>query len=414
MSVRTIERQAHGPAPAPAGRKRFAAVAMAAITFLALTPLAHARTGNVPEGFGDLAAKVTPAVVNISTERTKKIAGGKPFADVYPDVPKDSPFYDMFRRFRERQGLPADPGLTERMRALGSGFIIDPAGYIVTNNHVIDDADKIMVTLTDGRKFPAKLVGRDTKTDLALLKIEGDGKLPAVDLATAGEGRVGDWVMAVGNPFGLGGTVTVGIISARNRDLRSGPYDDYLQVDASINHGNSGGPLFDMNGKVVGINTAIYSPNGGSVGIGFAISASVAAPVIAQLREHGKVERGWLGVRIQSVTDDLAKALGLKKAEGALVAQIEDGSPAAAAGLKAGDVILSVEDKSVANSRELARLVANLQDGQSAKLVIWRNGKEMTVEAKITEQPQEASARTERGDVARKASYGIALAPLTP
>jgi serine protease Do len=421
MSALTIERPASGAVPpaglgaAPPRRKRAGAVAMAALTFLVLTPLAHAR--GVPDGFADLASKVTPAVVNISTERAPS-ATERPQANTQPQVPEDSPLYDMFRRFQERQGRnqgqDREQRRSERMRALGSGFIIDPAGYVVTNNHVIDGANKITVTLTDGRQFAAKLIGRDTKTDLALLKIDGDGKLPTLEFATKEQaGRVGDWVMAVGNPFGLGGTVTVGIISARNRDLRSGPYDDYLQVDAAINHGNSGGPLFDMDGRVQGINTAIYSPNGGSVGIGFAISASVAAPVIAQLREHGKVDRGWIGVRVQSVTDDLAKALGLKKAEGALVAQVEPKSPAAGAGLKSGDVILSVGDQRVASFRDLARLVAGLRNGETAKIGIMRDGKELTLEAKITGQPQEAAARPAKEDSTNKASYGIGLATLS-
>ncbi|MCW5774812.1 MAG: DegQ family serine endoprotease, partial [Rhodospirillaceae bacterium] len=378
-----------------------------AITFFAFTPLASAR--GAPDGFADLAAKVSPAVVNISTVGKRVVNRGFGADSTMPDVPKDSPFYELFRRFEQNMGPR-----TERMRALGSGFIIDPAGYVVTNNHVIKGAETVTVILQDGRKFPAKVIGADSKTDVALLKIQGDGKLPAVSFGDSDKARVGDWVMAVGNPFGLGGTVTAGIISARNRDLHSGPYDDYMQVDAAINKGNSGGPLFDMNGNVIGINTAIYSPNGGSVGIGFAIPASVAAPVIAQLREKGHIDRGWLGVSVQPVTEDLAKALGLDQAKGGLIAQVLKDSPAAKAGLKAGDVIRSVNGKTLEHSRDLPRIVAAIRKGETATFGVWRDGKSLTVEATIGGMPNEAAARSDEDATTGKGVYGVALAPLTP
>ncbi len=246
--------------------------------------------------------------------------------------------------------------------ALGSGFIIDPSGYIVTNNHVVENATKVTVVFQDGSKHPAKIIGRDPKTDLALLKIDAPQPLPYVTWGDSNAAQVGDWVLAVGNPFGLGGTVSSGIISARGRDIHAGPYDDFLQIDASINRGNSGGPTFNLDGKVIGINTAIYSPNGGSVGIGFAIPSSLAKPVIDQLRAHGKVERGWLGVQIQGVTPEIAKSLGLPKAEGALVADVNPDGPAAKSGIKQGDVILSYDGHDLAKMRDLPLEVAETAD----------------------------------------------------
>ena len=392
----------------PRGRVRVGlGAALAAITFLTVAPLAQAR--GAPDGFADLAARVTPAVVNIATVGKHTVSGDESLQSMLENMPKDAPFYQLFRRFEQR----AQPR-TERTRALGSGFIIDSAGYVVTNNHVIDDADQITVTLQDGRKFEAKLVGRDAKTDVALLKIAGDGKLPALEFADSDKARVGDWVIAVGNPFGLGGTVTAGIISARNRDIHSGPYDDYLQIDASINKGNSGGPLFDMDGKVVGINTAIYSPNGGSIGIGFAVPAAVAKPVIEQLRAHGRIDRGWLGVSVQSMSDELATALGLDRARGGLVAQVLPDSPAARAGLRTGDVILSVGGKAIETSRDLPRVVAALKQGSTADIVVWRDKKEQTIAATIGAQPATASAEKSDGGRASKSSYGLGLAALTP
>jgi serine protease Do len=398
------ERAAPARRPLP-GLKR-AGAAFAAITFIALAPAAEARA---PDSFADLAAKVTPAVVNIATVGTQTKGGDEAFESMVPNVPKDSPFYDLFRRFERRM----EPR-TERTRALGSGFIIDPSGYVVTNNHVIDGAQKVTVTLQDGRKFEAKTVGRDPKTDVALLKIESSEKLPAVEFGDSDKARVGDWVMAVGNPFGLGGTVTAGIVSARNRNIHSGPYDDYLQIDAPINKGNSGGPLFDMDGKVVGINTAIYSPNGGSIGIGFAVPASVARPVIEQLRAHGKVERGWLGVGVQPVTKVIADSFGLDRARGGLVSQVMPDSPAARSGLRLGDVILSVNGKAVEQSRDLPPLIAALKEGERAELVIWRDKKEHTIAVTIASQPSDDAAAKSAPGLDEKGMYGVALAPLTP
>src|SRR5215469_6871111 len=278
-------------------------------------------------GFADLVTKVKPAVVNIASDG-KKLGGGE--------------------QQDQQQGMPQIPGMPgqtdqqdsqPKQHALGSGFIIDPAGYVVTNNHVIDGADKITVNLDDGSSYTAKLVGRDAKTDLALLKIEAGKPLPYVTFGDSGKARVGDWVIAVGNPFGLGGTVTAGIVSGHDRNIDSGPYDDFLQIDAPINPGNSGGPLFNQSGQVIGIDSAIYSPNGGSVGIGFAIPSNLASDVVGQLRDHGKVERGWLGVQMQPMTPALAKAMGLKSDEGVLVNEVQPDSPAAKARLMQGDVI---------------------------------------------------------------------------
>src|SRR5258708_29261 len=281
--------------------------------------------------------------------------------------------------------------------APGSGFIVDPAGYVVTNNHVIQNADKIQVTLTDGRKLDAKLVGRDDKTDVAVLKVESSEPLPYVKWGDSDKARVGDWVIAVGNPFGLGGTVTAGIISARGRDIQSGPFDDYLQIDASINRGNSGGPSFDRNGEVIGINTAIYSPSGGSIGIGFAIPASLAKPIVDQLREHGHIDRGWLGVSIQPVTKEIADSLGLDDAKGALVAGVNNASPAAKAGVRQGDVIRTVNGQPVEQFRDLARLVAPAGPNKTVELGVWRNGKQVPVHVALGRLPTAQTPSADKG-----------------
>jgi serine protease Do len=280
---------------------------------------------------------------------------------------------------------------------------------------VVDGADDITVTLHDGRRLKAKLVGADRTTDLALLKVENGGDLPAVKFGDSAKTRVGDWVMAVGNPFNLGGTVTVGVLSARNRDLRSGPYDDYLQVDAPINRGNSGGPLFNMDGDVIGINTAIYSTTGGNIGIGFAIPSTIAARVFEQLKTAGKVERGWLGVFIQPMNEDLAKAMGLDRPRGALIAQVQDNSPAAKAGLKAGEVVLAVDGKAVEQSRDLARYVGEIKPGRSANLTIWRGKKETVVPVTLQELKTEKAPNTERPRSSRTGEplFGFALAEIT-
>ncbi len=341
---------------------------------------ADAVARGAPDSFADLVETLQPAVVNVSTTQT--MSGGVDEGLEF-DFPEGSPFRDFFDQFNRRRGEQEDR--PRRAQSLGSGFIIDPSGLVVTNNHVIEGADKITVTLFDDTTYDAELLGRDTKTDLALLKIEADRQFPAVTWGNSDKMRVGDWVIAIGNPLGLGGTVTAGIVSARQRDIRSGPYDDYIQTDAPINRGNSGGPLFDMNGNVIGINTAIYSQSGGSIGIGFAIPSNLADGVIEQLRNFGTTRRGWLGVQIQQVTDEIAESLGLPEARGALVAGVLDGSPAEAAKMKEGDVILKFNGRDVNESRKLPRIVADTAVGKTVKVVVWRGGREVTVDVTLGE-----------------------------
>ena len=320
--------------------------------------------------FAGLAHQVMPGVVNVS------ITGHAAPARIGDD-----------------DGGPRGGGRGGQLiHGAGSGFIIDPAGYIVTNNHVVKDADEISVTLNDGTVLPAKVVGTDPKTDLALIKVKADRKLTAVEWGDSDAAQVGDWVMAVGNPYGLGGTVTAGIVSARGRDVNSNPLEDFLQIDAPINPGNSGGPSFDASGKVIGINSEIYSPSGGSVGIGFAIPSNLARSVIAQLREHGSVQRGWLGVQIQALTPELADAAGLGTAHGALVADVQKNSPALKAGLRQGDVIVSFGGKPVAQSRDLPRLVAATASGTTVPVEVLRNGKSETLSVDIAGQPKSAAS----------------------
>jgi serine protease Do len=331
------------------------------------------------EMFAQLAARVSGVVVNISTTQAapQPAKGGAETPQPAPGTPLDEFFRDFFG---ERGGPNAPP---PRAASLGSGFIIDPSGIIVTNNHVIANAEQIAVTLSDDTTMQAEVIGRDVVSDLALLKVQPKAPLPAASWGDSGKARVGDWVLAIGNPFGLGGTVTAGIISATARDIHAGPYDDFLQTDASINRGNSGGPMFDLAGEVIGINTAIFSPSGGSIGIGFAIPSSFAQPIIAQLRATGKVERGWIGARIQPVSEDLADAVGLDKSRGAMIASIDPDSPAAQAKLQPGDVILGYDGKPIERSRQLPRLVADTTPDKSVKLTIWRGGKEQEVELKV-------------------------------
>ncbi|MFT8890928.1 MAG: DegQ family serine endoprotease [Acetobacter papayae] len=345
----------------------------------------------VPESFADLAARLLPAVVNVSTTQTVRgEADGDDEDDddqpsQVPDFPRGSPFEKFFHDFMNRQTDPNAP--PRRMQALGSGFIIDPQGYIVTNNHVIRKADRITVTLQDNTVLTARMIGHDDRTDLALLKVDSHTPLPFVSFGDSDRRRVGDWVLAIGNPFGLSGTVTAGIISSRGRNIDQGPYDDFIQTDAPINKGNSGGPLFDMEGNVIGVNTAIYSPSGGSVGIGFSIPANEARGVLEQLRKNGKVSRGWLGVRIQTVTQDIAEGLGLKSAGGALVAGVEKNGPAEKAGLKTGDVILTLDGKPV-DGRALPRLSAQLPVGAQARLSVWQHGKTRDVTLVVGALPE--------------------------
>ncbi len=345
----------------------------------------------MPASFADLVEKLSPAVVNVSTTQKVKVRPG------IRGLPPGSPFEEFFDQFfknrrpdgRRNRGRDRDDGtVTRRLRSLGSGFIIDPDGYIVTNNHVVQGADKITVRTQDGEEYEAKIVGRDREIDIALLKVEADKPLPHVEWGDSDKVRVGDWVLAIGNPFGLGGTVTAGIISARHRDISDSPYADYLQTDASINRGNSGGPMFDLQGRVVGINTAIFSPTGGNVGIGFAIPANQARKVVAQLREYGYAKRGYLGVTIQPIDKVTAEALGLDKPEGAIVAQVSPDSPAAKGGIRPGDVIIAFNGKPVSDSNDLVRAVSDAGVGRKATVDILRNGKRLTVSVVTAERPK--------------------------
>ncbi len=369
----------------PTLRKKAGWLAVAALVgTTALVPMApnlfsplNAATpssGELPGSFADLVERVSPAVVSVITTQPA------PSMVEMPGLPENSPFAPFFRDF----GIPMPEGQAPQREsppregtAMGSGFIIDADGYVVTNNHVIGEATSIQIELQDGTRLDATLVGQDDKVDLALLKVEAENPLPYLSFGDSDGVRVGDWTIAVGNPFGLGGTVTAGIVSARGRDIHSGPYDDYLQLDASINRGNSGGPTFDVNGQVIGINTAIYSPNGGNVGIGFAIPSNLAEPLIAEIKEQGFVSRGWLGVQIQSVNPTIAESLDLEESQGALVAQVTPDSPAAAAGLEVGDVILEFAGKPVETVRDLTREVALAEVGEEQSLRVWRHGNDV-------------------------------------
>jgi serine protease Do len=359
-------------------------------------------------GFADLVERVSPSVVQIATtEPSRQVAMPQ-----MRDFPPGSPFSDMMRQFfgdelgQGMRGRRAPPA-----HSLGSGFIVDSTGYIVTNNHVIDGAHEVKVTLTDGTSYTAKIIGRDKKTDVGLLKIEAGKALPALQFGDSSRARVGDWVVAVGNPYGLGGTVTAGIISAHGRNINEGPYDDFLQIDAPINPGNSGGPLFDQSGNVIGIDTAIFSPSGGSVGIGFAIPSNIVKPVVAQLRAHGKVDRGWLGVQMQPLTPALATAVGLKTSDGVLIAQITKDSPAAHSELHPGDVITAFNGKKIATTRDLAVAVADAAKGSSVKLTVWRDERERSIDVSIGTQKEDVAASAD--DKAGAEPAGMTLEPLT-
>ncbi len=362
--------------PRPRVRSALAATAALALIVgapLALAPASPAFAQARPTNLADLAEQVDDAVVNISATQTIEEKGGS----AIPDLPKGTPFDEMFEEFFKNHGGVPHPR-AQRAQSLGSGFVIDPSGIVITNNHVIGDANDIVVIFTDGRKLKAKVIGKDSKVDVAVLKVESDKPLKSVKFGDSDKARVGDGVMAVGNPFGLGETVTAGIISARNRNIDSGPYDDFLQTDASINKGNSGGPLFNMQGEVIGINTAILSPSGGSIGIGFATPSDTVQPVIAQLEQFHETRRGWLGVRIQPVDDTIAESLGLGAARGALIAGVEDKGPSKPAGLKAGDVIVKFDGKDIKESRDLPRIVASTPVGKTVDVVVVRNGQEVT------------------------------------
>jgi serine protease Do len=392
--------------PRWSNRRRAAVAGIGFGAAVALTPLVWAETPAstatptpapapmVPQqSFAPLVKRVLPAVVNISVTETAK---PDQMADQLPQQFGNAPFDDMLRRFFDQQQQGENQPFSHRFGddddtkriALGSGFIIDPDGHIVTNNHVVGDASKVEVTLQDGTKYTAKIVGRDPRTDLAVLKIDADKPLPYVSFGNSDQAEIGDWVVAVGNPFGLGGTVTAGVVSARGRDLHAGQFDDFLQIDAPINRGNSGGPTFDLNGNVIGINTAIYSPNGGSVGIGFAVPSNAAQKVVAELEARGKVERGWLGVQIQEVTPAIASSLGLGDVHGALVAVVSPNSPGAQAGLKQGDVILAFNGTDIAKLHDLPHLVAAVAPGSKAQLTLWRDGHRTNVDMTVGEAPE--------------------------
>jgi serine protease Do len=368
--------------------------------------------------FASIVAADKPAVVTITTTmKAEPVAttGQSPFGE-------NSPFNEQFRQFFGQQGIPMprqapQQPQSQRAQALGSGFIISPDGYIVTNNHVIDKAMDIKVTLDDGTELPAKLIGADPKSDLAVVKIDARKPLATVSWGDSDKLKLGDQILAIGNPFGIGTTVTAGIVSARGRDLHSGPYDDFIQIDAPINHGNSGGPLVDNDGKVVGINTAIYSPNGGSVGVGFAIPSDQAQAIVAKLIKSGSIEHGFIGVQIQPVTADVANAIGLDKPEGALVAGVNDDTPAAKAGIKTGDVITTLGGKAVSSPRDLSRMVADLAPGDREDVTVWRQGESKDLRLTIGEngQEQQASAETEKSGPAahRVPTIGIGLADIT-
>lgn len=359
------------------------------LAFVALSialPMEPALARGGPESFADLAEKSLPAVVNISTTQT--ISGIDGDMEGMPDfqLPPGSPFEKFFKDFMDKQkGTGGAPAHKRKANALGSGFIIDPTGYVVTNNHVVQDADEITVILQDDTNLPAKLVGRDKKTDLALLKVDTKKALPSLNWGDSDKIRVGDWIVAIGNPYGLGGSVTAGIISARSRDISSGPYDEYLQTDAPINRGNSGGPMINMNGEIVGVNTAIFSPSGGSIGIGFAIPSSLAKNIVDQLRTHGSIRRGWLGVHIQTVTPEIAEGLNLSKPRGALVSSVNPDGPGAKAGIQQGDVILTFDGKEVSDMHRLPLMVAETDVDKTIAVTVFRKGKEENLKVKIGE-----------------------------
>ncbi len=379
-------------------------VALVAAPVLAPVPgalSAHAR--GAPDSFADLAANVSDAVVNISATQNidaRRNNGGPQLG------PGGTPFDELFEEFFRRRMGPGGPGEDaprpqRKSNSLGSGFVVDSSGIVITNNHVVQDASEVTVIFNDGSKLKAEVLGKDPKIDVAVLRVKSDKPLKSVRFGDSDAARVGDWVLAVGNPFGLGGSVTAGIVSARNRNIESGPYDNYIQTDAAINKGNSGGPLFNMNGEVVGMNTAILSPSGGSIGIGFATPSNSLVPIIDQLQKFGETRRGWLGVRIQNVDDAIAESLNLGKTRGALIAGIEDKGPAKPAGLQSGDVIVKFDGKDVKNARDLPKLVAGAPVGKEVEVVVMRNGREETKKVllgRLEDGEKQASLSTGRND----------------
>ncbi len=386
----------------------------AAALVLACLVALPASARPAPDSFADLSARLLPGVVNIATSQTLK---APPPQDM-PRLPPGSPLEDLFKNFA---GPKANT--PQHVTSLGSGFIIDPSGYIVTNNHVIENSEQITITLYDGTSLPARIVGRDTKTDLALLKVNPKKPLPATRFGDSDKTRIGDWVIAIGDPFGLGSTVTAGIVSARNRDINAGPYDDFIQTDAPINRGNSGGPLFDMDGNVVGINSAIFSPSGGSVGIGFAIPSNLARDVVQQIRQFGVARRGWIGVRIQGVSEEVAEAMRLPSTQGALVADVTANGPAARAGLAKGDLVTGFDGKPILDSRTLPRIVAATPAGKQVNIDVLRSGRKQTLRvavAKLDEGPpdkpvkQAAPPPKPQASQSRVSRLGLTLGALDP
>jgi len=395
----------------------FAGAEYRAFTPPAFTAVAHAAetSGQQPAGFADLVAKVKPAVVSVRVKMEQPSSSSMDDENGQRAVPPGMErFFQQFG-FGEDGGRMPQQRMTPQHRVVtgeGSGFFISADGYAVTNNHVVDHASSVQVTADDGTVYTAKVIGTDQKTDLALIKVEGRKDFAFVKFGDVPP-RVGDWVVAVGNPFGLGGTVTAGIVSARGRDIGAGPYDDYIQIDAPINKGNSGGPAFNSNGEVIGVNTAIYSPSGGSVGIGFDIPAETAKMVIAQLKDKGSVTRGWIGVQVQPVTQDIADSLGLKQPRGAIVDEPQSGSPAANAGIKAGDVITAVNGKAVKDSRDLARRISETAPGTTVKLDVMRQGSEKSFEVTLGKLPdQQKQANADQGVETKSTAYlGVQVAP---
>ena len=383
-----------------AGMVAYAAL-IATVPVSLAVPAAYARgiaPAGAPDSFADLAASALPAVVNISSTETLKPGQVDDDDDDDGQDQNQPPSLDqMFKDYMQRQlqqqggGGPSGPddNTPRKAESLGSGFVIDPSGIIVTNNHVIAGADEVTVTLQDNTILKAQVLGTDDRMDLAVLRVKSSKPLPALKFGDSDKERVGDWVMAIGNPYGLGGTVTAGIVSAAGRDINQGPYDDFIQTDAAINRGNSGGPLFNMAGEVIGINTAIYSPSGGSIGLGFSIPSNMAREVVEQLREYGKARRGWLGVKIQEVTPDIADSVGLPDATGAMIAGIDDGGPAQAAKMENGDIVLKFDNQDVKDMRTLPRLVAATDVGKTVAVVVWRDGKQQTLEAVLKALPDD-------------------------